>query len=61
MAAFGALVHRYTHATDFLVAAPVLNRGAGTEDAIGYYGNTRGDANAAAAAPDIPRTAGANP
>ncbi|ORA83215.1 non-ribosomal peptide synthetase [Mycobacterium malmoense] len=40
MAAFGALVHRYTHATDFLVAAPVLNRGAGTDDAIGYYGNT---------------------
>ena len=40
MAAFGALVHRYTHAADFLVATPVLNRGAGTEDAIGYYGNT---------------------
>ena len=40
MAAFGALVHRYTHTTDFLIAAPVLNRGAGTEDAIGYYGNT---------------------
>ncbi|MGA8544127.1 MAG: amino acid adenylation domain-containing protein [Mycobacterium sp.] len=40
MAAFGALVHRYTHSTDFLVAAPVLNRGAGTEKAIGYYGNT---------------------
>ncbi len=40
MAAFGALVHRYTHACDFLVAIPVLNRGAGTEDAIGYFGNT---------------------
>ena len=40
MAAFGALVHRYTHADDFLVATPVLNRGAGTENAIGYYGNT---------------------
>ena len=40
MAAFGALVHRYTQSTDFLVAAPVLNRGVGTEDAIGYYGNT---------------------
>jgi len=40
MAAFGALVHRYTHACDFLVATPVLNRGAGTENAIGYYGNT---------------------
>lgn len=40
MAAFGALVHRYTQSTDFLVAAPVLNRGIGTEDEIGYYGNT---------------------
>lgn len=40
MAAFAALVHRYTQSTDFLVAAPVLNRGAGTEDVIGYYGNT---------------------
>ena len=40
MAAFAALVHRYTHSTDFLIAAPVLNRGVGTEDAIGYYGNT---------------------
>jgi mycobactin peptide synthetase MbtE len=40
MAAFAALVHRYTHSTDFLIAAPVLNRGAGTENAIGYYGNT---------------------
>jgi mycobactin peptide synthetase MbtE len=40
MAAFATLVHRYTHACDFLVATPVLNRGAGTEDAIGYYGNT---------------------
>ncbi|ORV60810.1 non-ribosomal peptide synthetase [Mycobacterium europaeum] len=40
MAAFAALVHRYTQSTDFLVAAPVLNRGVGTETAIGYYGNT---------------------
>ncbi|WP_066914064.1 non-ribosomal peptide synthetase, partial [Mycobacterium interjectum] len=40
LAAFGALVHRYTHCDDFLVAAPVLNRGAGTDDAIGYFGNT---------------------
>ena len=40
MAAFGALVYRYTHASDFLVATPVLNRSAGTENAIGYYGNT---------------------
>ncbi|OBA64253.1 non-ribosomal peptide synthetase [Mycobacterium sp. 1100029.7] len=40
MAAFGALVQRYTQSSDFLVAVPVLNRGVGTEDAIGYYGNT---------------------
>ncbi|WP_425437521.1 amino acid adenylation domain-containing protein [Mycobacterium szulgai] len=40
LAAFSALLHRYTHATDFLIAAPVLNRGAGTESAIGYFGNT---------------------
>ncbi|MBO0864610.1 MAG: amino acid adenylation domain-containing protein, partial [Mycobacterium sp.] len=40
LAAFSALIHRYTHASDFLIAAPVMNRGAGTEDAIGYYGNT---------------------
>jgi len=39
LAGFAALVYRYTHSSDFLVAAPVLNRGAGTEDAIGYYGN----------------------
>lgn len=40
LAVFGTLIHRYTHADDFLVATPVLNRGAGTEDRIGYYGNT---------------------
>ncbi|BBU22097.1 non-ribosomal peptide synthetase [Mycobacterium xenopi] len=40
LAGFTALVHRYTHATDFLIAAPVLNRGAGTEGVIGYFGNT---------------------
>ena len=40
LAAFGVLVHRYTHSDDFLVATPVLNRGAGTDDAIGYFGNT---------------------
>ena len=40
LAAFGVLMHRYTHSDDFLVAAPVLNRGAGTDDAIGYFGNT---------------------
>ena len=26
LAAFGVLIHRYTHSDDFLVAAPVLNR-----------------------------------
>jgi mycobactin peptide synthetase MbtE len=40
LAAFGALVHRYTHVDDFLVATPVLNRGAGVDDCIGYFGNT---------------------
>jgi mycobactin peptide synthetase MbtE len=40
LAGFAALVHRYTHATDFLIATPVLNRGAGTDHAIGYFGNT---------------------
>ncbi len=39
LAALAALVHRYTQATDFLVAAPLLDRGAGTADAIGYYGS----------------------
>jgi mycobactin peptide synthetase MbtE len=40
LAVFSALIHRHTHATDFLVAAPLMNRSAGTEHAIGYYGNT---------------------
>ncbi|CAN5633061.1 mycobactin non-ribosomal peptide synthetase MbtE [soil metagenome] len=40
LAVFGTLVHRYTHADDFLVVTPVLNRGAGTDNAIGYFGNT---------------------
>lgn len=40
LAVFGTLIHRYTHADDFLVATPVLNRGAGTDGRIGYYGNT---------------------
>ncbi len=40
LAAFGTLLHRYTHADDLLVATPVLNRSGGTEDALGYYGNT---------------------
>ncbi|WP_326546127.1 amino acid adenylation domain-containing protein [Mycolicibacterium sp. ND9-15] len=40
LAAFGALLQRYTGCDDFLVATPVLNRTADVEDAIGYYGNT---------------------
>lgn len=39
LAAFGALVYRHTQATDFLIAAPVLDRIDGTEDAIGCYEN----------------------
>lgn len=38
LAAFGVLINRYTHTDDFLVASPVLNRG--SDDALGYYGNT---------------------
>ena len=40
LAVFGVLVHRYSHADDFLVATPVLNRTGDTEDVIGYFGNT---------------------
>ena len=61
MAAFGALVHRYTHASDFLVATPVLNRSAGTENAIGYYGNTVVMRMRPRAAVDVPRAPGADP
>ncbi|MGV0624793.1 amino acid adenylation domain-containing protein [Mycolicibacter minnesotensis] len=39
-AALSALIHRYTATDDFLVVSPVLNRTAGTEAAIGYFGNT---------------------
>ncbi len=38
LAAFGALINRYTHTHDFLVATPVLNRE--SDETIGYYGNT---------------------
>ncbi|MEN4399541.1 amino acid adenylation domain-containing protein [Mycolicibacterium senegalense] len=38
LAAFGALIYRYTHTDDFLIATPVLNRD--TDETIGYYGNT---------------------
>ncbi|MUL77645.1 non-ribosomal peptide synthetase [Mycolicibacterium sp. CBMA 226] len=40
LAVFGTLLHRYTHADDILVATPVLDRSGGTEEALGYYGNT---------------------
>ncbi|BBY76492.1 non-ribosomal peptide synthetase [Mycolicibacterium parafortuitum] len=40
LAAFGALLHRYTHADDILVASPVLLRGPDSEEVIGYHGNT---------------------
>lgn len=40
LAVFSALLHRYTHADDFLVAVPVLDRGAAGEGRIGYFGNT---------------------
>ncbi|MFR9752289.1 amino acid adenylation domain-containing protein [Nocardia sp. 004] len=39
LAAFEALVHRYTAATDFLVSVPVVDRRGGTERLIGYFGN----------------------
>ncbi|OLP02094.1 non-ribosomal peptide synthetase [Mycolicibacterium porcinum] len=38
LAAFGALIYRYTHTDDLLIATPVLNRD--TDETIGYYGNT---------------------
>ncbi|GAB2688661.1 amino acid adenylation domain-containing protein [Nocardia thraciensis] len=41
LAAFEALVHRYTAAGDFLIAVPVTNRaGRGADKLIGYFGNT---------------------
>ncbi|MFI8976020.1 amino acid adenylation domain-containing protein [Nocardia asteroides] len=40
LAGFDALVHRYTAADDFLVSIPVTDRPAGTEELIGYFGNT---------------------
>lgn len=39
-AALSALIHRYTATDDFLIASPVLNRTAGTDGVIGYFGNT---------------------
>ena len=40
LAAFDALVYRYTATGDFLVATPVIDRPAGAERALGYFGNT---------------------
>lgn len=40
LAAFGAVIRRYTGATDFLVGVPVVNRSARAQGAIGYFGNT---------------------
>ncbi|MFD3507520.1 amino acid adenylation domain-containing protein [Nocardia sp. NPDC058666] len=40
LAGFDALIHRYTAAADFLVSIPVTDRPAGTEQLIGYFGNT---------------------
>ncbi|GAD82546.1 non-ribosomal peptide synthetase [Nocardia asteroides NBRC 15531] len=40
LAGFDALMHRYTAADDFLVSIPVTDRPAGTEELIGYFGNT---------------------
>ncbi|OBA58102.1 non-ribosomal peptide synthetase, partial [Mycobacterium sp. 1100029.7] len=40
LATFGALVRRYTAASDFVVSVPVTERPAGAEQTIGYFGNT---------------------
>lgn len=40
LAAYGALIRRYTGAADFLVSVPVTERRAAAEGAIGYFGNT---------------------
>lgn len=40
LAAYGALVRRYTGAADFLISVPVTERRAAAEGAIGYFGNT---------------------
>ncbi|MGV7673716.1 non-ribosomal peptide synthetase [Mycobacterium persicum] len=39
LAAFAAVVRRYTGASDFLVSVPVTERGAAAQDVIGYFGN----------------------
>ncbi|MEV5837490.1 amino acid adenylation domain-containing protein [Nocardia sp. NPDC052112] len=41
LAAYDAVIHRYTAATDFLVSVPVtVRRDAAAESLIGYFGNT---------------------
>lgn len=40
LAAFDALIRRYTAATDFLVSVPVTDRRASAAGLIGYFGNT---------------------
>ncbi|MGL5443849.1 MAG: condensation domain-containing protein, partial [[Mycobacterium] stephanolepidis] len=40
LAAYSALLHRYTHAEDFLVAAPVPTREAHAQGSIGHFGHT---------------------
>ena len=40
LAAFGALIRRYTGAADFLVSIPVTARPAAAQHTIGYFGNT---------------------
>lgn len=40
LAAYGALIRRYTGAADFLISVPVTERRAAAERALGYFGNT---------------------
>ncbi|WP_078292741.1 non-ribosomal peptide synthetase [Mycobacterium sp. D16R24] len=40
LATYSALLHRYTHAEDFLVAAPVPTRDADAQGGIGHFGHT---------------------
>lgn len=40
LAAFGALMRRYSGASDLLVSAPVTDRNAAAGNALGYFGNT---------------------
>lgn len=40
LAAFGALIRRYSGASDLLVSIPVTDRKAAAENTLGYFGNT---------------------